>query len=66
MPRPDSKDGATAQENYVWSAAELMEIGLDPAWVPAIVRNLEMLLNAARVTRIPGADQVDVGQRFEP
>lgn len=66
MPQPESKDGATAQERYVRSAAELMEIGLDPAWVPAIARNLEMLLNAARVTQIPGADRVDVGQRFEP
>ena len=66
MPQPESKDGATAQEQYVRSAAQMMEIGLDPEWVPAIVRNLEMLLNAARVTRVAGADQVDVGQRFEP
>jgi hypothetical protein len=65
MPQPES-DGATAQERYVRSAAEIMEIGLDPAWVPAIVRNIELLLNAARATRIPGAERVDVGQRFEP
>lgn len=66
MPQPENKDGATTQERYVRSAAELMGISLDPAWVPAIARNLEMLLNAARVTAIPGADQVDVGQRFDP
>ena len=66
MPQPESKDGATAREQYVRSAAQMMEIGLDPEWVPAIVRNLETLLNAARVTRVAGADQVDVGQRFEP
>jgi hypothetical protein len=66
MPQPERSDGATPQEQFVRATAEVMEIGLDPAWVPAIVRNVELLLNAARVTRIPGAERVDVGQRFEP
>jgi hypothetical protein len=65
MPQPED-DGITQQERYVRSAAEVMQIGLDPAWVPAVVRNIELLLNAARVTQIPGAERVDVGQRFEP
>ncbi|MGD9925350.1 MAG: AtzG-like protein [Pseudorhodoplanes sp.] len=65
MPLPED-DGTTPQECFVRAAAEMMEIRLDPAWLPGIVRNIELLLNAARVTQVPGSERIDVGQRFEP
>lgn len=58
--------GITGPELYVKSAAALMGVSLDPAWVAGIARNIEILLTAARATEIPGAEQLDVGPRFEP
>ncbi|MGN6459994.1 MAG: DUF4089 domain-containing protein [Pseudolabrys sp.] len=64
---PSNGDTRTVDfERHVSDAAQLLGLAIRPEWIPAIAQNFQLLLNAAKVSEIPGANKADQISRFEP